>query len=985
MPAAAAADGADWKHSGSLFVLTTPEGANLPASAAEEGYPLLVRLHKDFFDFSQAQAHGEDIRFFTTDGTPLAYQIDEWDAARGVASIWVRLPKIQGNARQELRLRWGRPDAKSESNGAAVFNESNGYLGVWHMNSPVRDDAGTLETKDTGTTAAEGMIGPARHLAGGQGLFGGEKIANYPTGAASHSSEAWFRPERPNSTILAWGNEQGQGKVVMHYRSPPHVSMDCYFSGGNVEGASTVPIAQWVHVMHTYQKGEARIYVNGVLDGTAKAAGPPLNIRSPAKLWIGGWYNNYDFVGDIDEVRISKVTRSADWAKLQFENQKPQQTLVGPVVQPGGEFSVSPAEATVQEGKSVALNAQAGGAQKIYWTLKDGDRETLLATDRFHLTFDAGRVAHDKTVTLQLKAVNANEVKTKDIAITIKEDIPEPVFTLSAPATWDGRSTIEIVPRLANLKELQAKGVADFSTTWSIADFAVTREVAPDKLILTRAHHSGKLLVTATLNNGGQPTTQTAEIVVTQPEHDAWIGATPGKDEQPRENQFYARDDKNEGTLVYNGTFNEAANEAESKAADSVFLRLYAGEELVKEAVSRLAADKSYAFSFKLKPGLIKYKVLFGAKTGDREKVLRTVGNLVCGDAYLIDGQSNAEAVAWGNEDYPYTNEWIRTFGSANGGSGEARLKQWGNAVARGPGGKLQVGYWGLELARRLMEKHKMPICVINGAVGGTRIDQHQRNPADPTDVATIYGRLLWRVQQACLTHGIRGVLWHQGENDQGSDGPTGGYGWENYRQFFIDMAADWKRDYPNIQHYYVFQIWPKSCSMGIRGSDNRLREVQRTLPTAFSRLSVMSTLGVQPPGECHYPPAGYAEIARLICPLVERDNYGQQFTASITPPNLVRAHYANEQRDEVALEFDQPVRWDNALASQFYFDGAKGLATSGSVQGNILTLKLAAATGAKRVTYLDSKEWSPRNLLRGENGIAALTFCEVPILPSKP
>ena len=42
-----------------------------------------------------------------------------------------------------------------------------------------------------------------------------------------------------------------------------------------------------------------------------------------------------------------------------------------------------------------------------------------------------------------------------------------------------------------------------------------------------------------------------------------------------------------------------------------------------------------------------------------------------------------------------------------------------------------------------------MPICMINGAVGGTRIDQHQRNPADPEDVATIYGRLLWRVQQA--------------------------------------------------------------------------------------------------------------------------------------------------------------------------------------------------------------------------------------------
>jgi hypothetical protein len=80
--------------------------------------------------------------------------------------------------------------------------------------------------------------------------------------------------------------------------------------------------------------------------------------------------------------------------------------------------------------------------------------------------------------------------------------------------------------------------------------------------------------------------------------------------------------------------------------------------------------------------------------------------------------------------------------------------------------------------------------------------------------VATIYGRLFWRVQQARLTHGIRGVLWHQGENDQGADGPTGRYGWETYKQYFLNMSAAWKEDYPNIQHYYIFQIWPRACSM---------------------------------------------------------------------------------------------------------------------------------------------------------------------------
>ncbi len=962
-----------WAHSGSMYILTTPEGADLPASASVDNFPLLVRLHKDFFDFGQAKANGEDLRFAAITGESLAYQIEEWDAVKGLASVWVRVPKIQGNARQEIKLHWGKTDAKTEPSGKAVFNESNGYLSVWHMNGPVNDEVGSLESKDVGTMSCVGMIGQARHFSGQKGIFGGANILNYPTGASSHSTEAWFRAEKPNGNVLAWGNEHGQGKVVMQYRSPPHISMDCYFSGANVAGKSTLPRSEWMHVVHTYEKGNSRVYVNGVLDGVSMTASAPLAIKSPARLWIGGWYDNYNFVGDIDEVRISKVARSADWIRLQYENQKPLQTMVGPLVRPGKEFSVSEAKVTVAEGKSATLTAQAGGAQKVYWIVKRDGRETVAATDRFAFTFDAGRVVGDQSLTLQFKAIYANEVKTRDIPVTIKEAIPEPVFTLQAPTTWDGRKTIEIVPQIANLNEMEAKGAGKLNYTWNVLDIATIQETAPGKLILKRAQNSGKMTVTVAIDNGGKEIVHSTAIAVTEPAKDARVARIPAKDEKPEENQFYARDDKNEGTLFYNGTLVEAA--------DSVFLKLYADDKLVSTTNQKPKDDKSYALAVKLKPGLIKYKVEFGSRTGDRETVLQTVGNLVCGDAYLINGQSNAVATDFGKEDPAFRSDWIRTYGSMSGSPKGVAL--WGNAVHRSRDAeKLQIGYWGMELGRRLVENHKVPICLINGAVGGTRIDQHQRNAADPEDMTTIYGRLLWRTRQAKLTHGIRGVLWHQGENDQGADGPTGGYGWETYRQYFIELAAAWKQDYPNIQHYYVFQIWPKSCAMGINGSDNRLREVQRNLPKAFSNLSIMSTLGIDPPGGCHFPAAGYAEFARLICPLLDRDHYGKVVTTSITPPNLKRASYASAKRDEIVLEFDQPVKWDNALAGQFYLDGEKGQVASGAGAGNSVTLKLSGVSKAQKITYLDSKAWSQTTLLRGENGIAALTFCEVPLAP---
>lgn len=274
-----------------------------------------------------------------------------------------------------------------------------------------------------------------------------------------------------------------------------------------------------------------------------------------------------------------------------------------------------------------------------------------------------------------------------------------------------------------------------------------------------------------------------------------------------------------------------------------------------------------------------------------------------------------------------------------------------------------------------------MPVCIINGSVGGSRIDVHQRNEANPADSSTIYGRLLWRIQAAGLTHGIRGVFWHQGENDQGAAGPTGKFGWEDYQQHFIDMSSAWKQDYPNIQHYYIFQIWPRSCAMTENGSDNVLREVQRTLPRYFSYMGIMSTLGIKPPGGCHFPPEGYAEIARLIGPLVERDNYGKVFTRSITPPDLRQAYYSSDLKNEISLEFDQPVVWSDSLADEFYLDGGNGKIAEGIVSGNTLRLKLKTPSTARKITYLDSKRWSQDRLLWGKNGIAALTFWEVEIL----
>lgn len=949
-----------WKRDGSLFLNTTSSGAELPASARLEEFPVLIRLHRDFFDFSTAKAGGDDVRF-SMEGRPLAYQIEQWDAAKGVASIWVRVPVVQGNTVQEIKMHWGNPEASKESSGQAVFNEANGFVAVLHMGEGVKEEVGLFETRDVSTTVAEGVIGSARRLSGKQGIFCGEKNEHLPEGANPSTTEVWMRPERPNGTLVGWGNEQGQGKLVMQFQSPPHVRIDGYFSRGTVSGESRVPLGQWTHVVHTYGEGESKVYVNGVLDAVNRKDGPTLAIKRPARLYVGGWYNNYDYVGEVDEVRVSRVSRSADWVRLQYENQKPLQTLVGPLVQSGGALAVTPARATVDEGGGSVFRLQGGGAQKVYWILKDGSGERVLAVDRFSYAYEAGRITGDQSVDLQCRVVTASGVKTIEVPIKVKETMPDPEFTLQAPERWDGRSPIEVGAQITT-------GGVGAVTDWDAGPFAVIKEVSGGKLLLKRAQASGALTVTATMSNGGARVSRSVTIEVKEPVTDAWVERSPLADEKPEVGQFYARDASGKGTLHYNGVLQTPAK--------GVFLKLYADGRPVRTVTGKVGASGGYALSVQLDPGLIKYKVEFGIEGGE---VLESVDDLVCGDAYLIDGQSNALATDTREQSPPETHEWIRSYARPSQKAEENVGNLWVRPVWKAQKGeRAELGWWGMELAKRLVESQRVPIFMVNAAVGGTRIDQHQRNMEDPTDLTSIYGRMLWRVQRARLTHGIRAILWHQGENDQGAAGPTGGFGWESYHRLFVEMAAGWKTDFPNVQNYYVFQIWPNACAMGGKsGSGDMLRERQRTLPMLFSRMSILSTLGVRPPGGCHFPLTGWAEFAGMVQPLIERDHYGKRATGPLTAANLQSATL-NAARDTVLLRFDQPVVWDERVSGQFYLDGERAAVVSGTARGNELLLKLGGPSQASRITYLKEIDWNQDKLLVGVNGLAALTFANV-------
>jgi hypothetical protein len=761
----------------------------------------------------------------------------------------------------------------------------------------------------------------------------------------------------------------------MQLISPPRINLDCWFGGANVTGTATVPLTQWTHIAHTFQSTGTRLYVNGVLD--ASNNGGTMQLQSSSRFDIGGWSGTYNFAGEMDEVRISNVVRSADWVKLEYENQKPLQTLVGSIVPSGSDFSVSPSSVTMNEAATTALTAQAGGARKVYWSYLKNAQETLLATDQLTLNHTAPRITGNENATIRFKAVFAAGAQTIDVPLTVIDTVPDPVFTLVPSTTnWDGRSTMTVTANISNLAAMQAAGFGTLNYQWNVSAVAVIKQTNNGTLTLTRSQGSGPMTVSLTIDNGGTPVSNNTLITVQEPATDAWVQRTPGATEKPVAKQFFARNpETNQGTVFYNGT--------QSGSPDTVYLKVYktpsGGSETLHATHRQTLTGGAYAFSAPIPAGLVTYRVVYGTTTGGVDTDVATVTDLVCGDAFIIEGQSNALATDnSAPNDTTTTSPWIRTYGLTSG---------WGYAISKG--NDLQLGLWGWYLSQRLVANHNMPICIINGAVGGTRIDVHRPNPTNRSlPLGSGYGEssyanLYNRIVGGKLTHGIRGLFWHQGEANQQADGIDPDFDYKFYQQYFVDISAAWKQDFPNLRNYYLYQIWPAAC--GSNSRNDQLREVQRTLPRLYSNMKAMSTLGIVPGSGCHYEPAGYQVFSDLIGPLVEQDVYGINPSAKLTAPNLVSTAFTTSAKNEIALVFDQNVAWNPGAPAMLFLTNASGTAvgsvTGGSATGNTIKLTVSGASAAATITYVKGLvAWQQANLIYGTNGIAALTFADVPI-----
>jgi hypothetical protein len=390
--------------------------------------------------------------------------------------------------------------------------------------------------------------------------------------------------------------------------------------------------------------------------------------------------------------------------------------------------------------------------------------------------------------------------------------------------------------------------------------------------------------------------------------------------------------------LATNQAVVPVAGTVETPGQNEVVLRVLREDEPTVTLTQTLVYSGSVApFSFApaITAELSNYHFELYVQSAEGTVLVERVDDVVVGDVYLINGQSNAMAYRQRGSTTANANRssFLRSFGRRDFNV-ELVMADLGWHQAEGDGywGPGIVGQWGLRFGNLLIETYQVPVALINGAHGGRAIAFYARNDANPADIETNYGRLLFRAQQAGVAHQVRAMLWYQGEAD--GTNPNG------HENGMIALYDDWLEDYPTLEKIYIHQVRWSTC--GTHSIDHRNR--QRLLADRLEKVEVMSTEGLDGHDGCHFAfVEGYEKIGEQLFGVVAQDLYGASDSRNVDPPNIEKAYLSNP--DEITLVMrnaDDTLIWQAGAEADFVVEGAAVTVTAGSIDGNTIRLTLS-------------------------------------------
>ncbi len=312
-------------------------------------FPALVSLGSGRVSYADFKAGGSDIRFVDADGTTvLNYEIEKWDTS-STSTIWVKIPQIDSASNVDyVYMYYGNSGASATATTTGVWDSNYTTVQHWAEDptgpSPQFQDS-TANNKDGIASATSGaVVATALNGKFGNGLdFNGTTQyvdqGDGPLGSLPDGSvEFWFDID---SMAVSTGNRYLHSRVKSGANNGEmRIYIDTTSASANQNkvvyqiectaptlstttvSTSNVVTDTWYHVVAVWDNnttGAMRLYVNGSQVGVANTTtcGSEATAVNTNEGRNNALFNGY-LDGQMDELRVSTIARSADWINASY-------------------------------------------------------------------------------------------------------------------------------------------------------------------------------------------------------------------------------------------------------------------------------------------------------------------------------------------------------------------------------------------------------------------------------------------------------------------------------------------------------------------------------------------------------------------------------------------------------------------------------------------------------------------------------------------
>ncbi len=295
-------------------------------------FPAYINLSKH----AEMQPDFVDLRFYndTCDngGSQLDYEIENYTTAN--AHIWVKIPRLKtGNTSISVYF-MNSTGVSSGENPSGVWDS---YHAVWHMTEQNVSDS-TSNNYDG--TNHSGVFFNSSGSVDGANYFNGSAyigLPGFPNMQSDFTVEAWIKTfDNSENGQRIFCDDETNGGYALSLGDPGAGALRFFVRGltpVSLDTSNVINNNQWYHVagVGVPSSQDRYIYVNGVEEASDTSASGSWGTDS-GEASIGGETDSGEdenrFVGIIDEVRISNVTRSQDWINQTYQMVANQNELV---------------------------------------------------------------------------------------------------------------------------------------------------------------------------------------------------------------------------------------------------------------------------------------------------------------------------------------------------------------------------------------------------------------------------------------------------------------------------------------------------------------------------------------------------------------------------------------------------------------------------------------------------------------------------------